>query len=315
MAADLTSALIAAARKQLTLWDFAADNYRKLSDVRRKELRYGDLPLATQFNPARAVSTAAKVDSESIRNRPCFLCESNHPNQQFSLERFGDWDVLLNPFPIFDLHFTIVHSQHQPQDNIDFSDMAAFTLSHPSLVAFYNGSAAGASCPDHLHFQATMRSSLPLCAFLESEPGKLIAKDGKVSFYIADALPAVALHIISDTFSPLIARWLDSLLMPDLGGCPSKSLRNVLMWVDDSLRLHTLLFPRSKHRPDCYTSSPLDDGTGRMVSPGAVDMACLVITPRECDYKALNAFDVARILSEVSYDFTSSDSLRNLLMR
>lgn len=311
-----TSDLFDAFRRQLDTWPMAADNYRKLSEVRQNQMRFGDLTVATQFNPARAVSTGAKVDAKTISERPCFLCECNRPPQQFPLERFGDWEVLLNPFPIFDIHFTIAHTRHQHQDNIDFADMARFTLTHLGLLTFYNGSASGASCPDHLHFQATRSSLLPICGYLEEAPGKLVAKQKNFTVYIADELPAAALHIVSDGFAAEIQKWADMLLKPDDCGIPDKSLRNLLMWTDRSGRLHTLLFPREKHRPDCYTSDAADCTDGHyMVSPGAIDMACLVITPRLCDYERLGVFQIARLLSEVSYDFTSSDMLRNLLMR
>lgn len=311
-----TEELIDIARQQLEGWPMAADNYRRLSEVRRHDMRYGDLTVSTQFNPARAVSTGAKVDAKTISERPCFLCDCNRPEQQTILEHFGDWQVLLNPFPIFHTHFTITHSRHQHQDNIDFSDMAEFTLTHPGLLTFYNGSASGASCPDHLHFQATLSTELTICRYVEDAPGELVAMIGTTRIYIVDDLPAVALHIVSDGKSPLTQQWADALLKPNDYGIPDKSLRNLLMWTDENGMLHTLLFPREKHRPECYTSEASDTTNGKhMVSPGAVDMAGLVVTPRLCDFESLDVYTIARILAEVSYDFTSSEMLRNLLMR
>lgn len=309
--------LIDEAKQQLEVWPLAAENYEKLQKVRHKRFSFGDAPLETQFNPARAISTGAKIDTKSISERPCFLCERNRPEVQHVLEHFGDWEVLLNPFPIFSTHFTIVHSKHQHQDNIEFAHMADFTQAHPGLTTFYNGSASGASCPDHLHFQATLTSEIPLCRFLNENSGKLIAMYGSTRIYIVDSTPAVSLHIVSENFNPVVEKWTSTLLPIDEAGVPDKSRRNLLMWQDDTTkRLHTILFLRSKHRPECYTSDPTDIGAGRvMVSPGAVDMAGIVITPREADFDALSGFDIARLLAEVSYDFTSSDILRNLLMR
>lgn len=311
-----TDDLLKAFHKQLESWNEAADNYKKLSKVKKKEIPFGDVPLSLQYNPARAVSTGAKIDAKAIKERPCFLCEHNRPQTQIILESFGDWEVLLNPFPIFKHHFTIVNKVHQDQDNINFADMAEFTLSHPGILTFYNGSHSGASCPDHLHFQATLAEELPIASFLNSNKGKLIMMRDGARFYYIDSLPAPAVHIISSEYSSLITNWCNRLLKTDDEGKPDKSLRNILMWSDEESKLHTLIIPRASHRPLCYTGDSEDTDQDKfMVSPGAVDMACLVITPREKDFEALGAYDVARILAEVGFDFTSTEALRNLLIQ
>lgn len=306
---NLTPRLNEAFQRQLNDWQDAKKRYEALKDVEVRRLAFSDAPLWFQHNPARAVSTAAKTDPESIKKRPCFLCSSNRPAEQTTLEEFGTYEVLLNPFPIFDFHLTIVDKQHRHQDAIDFSDMAQFAAIHPGLTTFYNGSRSGASAPDHLHFQATRTESLPLCDYLLSNPGKLLAKQDGCSFYMVDSPAAKALHVISKEFSPLIEKWLTLLLPqnPD-EGAPDKSMRNLLIWIDDKEFLHTVLYPRSKHRPDCYN-------VGRLVSPGAVDMTGLLILPNKEDFDEMSPFEAARILDEVSYDFTTSTALKNLLLQ
>lgn len=311
-----TEELIAQADRQLEEWPSAAENFRRLKQVKKRSFTFGDVPLASQFNPARAVSTGAKIDAKSISERPCFLCRINRSADQHVLYNFGEWEILLNPFPIFPVHFTIAHTSHQHQDNIRFSDMSEFVKTFPQLTAFYNGSAAGASCPDHLHFQATLNSEIPLCHYLVDCPGKLIAVEDSTRIYIVDSTPAIALHIVSGDFNEVAERWIGMLLPADEAGMPDKSRRNLFMWKDDEGLLHTLLFLRSKHRPECYTSDAEDCANGRfMVSPGAIDMSGIVITPRKHDFDTLSGYDIARLLNEVSYDFTSSDQLKNLLMR
>lgn len=302
--------------RQLTCWQMAFDNYLQLQSVEKRELKYGDFPLALQFNPARAVSTGAKIDPKSIASRPCFLCEKNRPSEQYVLESFDLWDVLINPFPIFPHHFTIVHREHQHQDNISSETIAKFAIEHPGFVTFYNGSASGASCPDHLHFQATLTEELPFCRYIEQNPGSFIAMNNGVKAYIADSMPAPVLHLISRGYKEETELWLNNLLKHDRTGQPDKSLRNIVIWEDEAKQLHTVLFARNCHRPEAYTSEAEEKSTGRyMVSPGAVDMAGLIITPRRCDFESLSSFEMARILTEVSYDFTSSEALRNLLMQ
>ncbi len=325
-----TSNLLDNFNRQLAAWPLARNNFEALGAVQTREFIFGDFPLILQFNPARIRSTTAKVDTASIAERKCFLCAENRPSEQVSLEETDQWLVLANPYPIFSPHFTIVSKQHQDQDNIDFAHMALFAARHPGLVAFYNGSCSGASCPDHLHFQAIATSALPLCKIVEGDPGSTLSKEGNFTVYIPEFLPVNALHFItpapserpesagpqSVTYAERLSRWLTLTLPanPAEGIACMKGMRNLLMWVDDSGRLHTILFPRSKHRPDIYH---LPDGAPRqaLISPGAIDMAGVVILPRREDFLKLNKFDVARALMEVSYDFRESAGFKSLLVQ
>lgn len=303
--------ILNAADRQLSEWQLARDNYSHLSLSHQKHLKIGDSPLILQHNPARIVSTGAKLDADNISKRPCFLCSCNRPCEQFVLESFGPWQVLLNPYPIFNYHFTIVHTVHQHQDNIDFADMAHFASSYRGLTAFYNASASGASCPDHLHFQAVRSTDIPLCGFLESNPGKLLAKDSGCMFYLSDETAAAAIHIVSDMYTPLVNRWLNYPFQSHIAtNRQHQQLRNILMWCDIQQRLHTLLFLRSKHRPACFYA---EDESKRLVSPGAIDMAQIIILPRREDFDRFTAFDAGRVLDEVSFDPRDGDALKTLL--
>ena len=64
------------------------------------------------------------------------------------------------------------------------------------------------------------------------------------------------------------------------------------VWREDKEQI-ALIFLRSKHRPDCYAQ-------GVMVSPGALDMGGLIITPQEEDFNNLDADTASGILQEVS---------------
>ena len=61
------------------------------------------------------VSTGAKIDKATIAKRPCFLCKDNRPQVQISLPFGEEFDILVNPFPILPVHFTIAARQHQLQ--------------------------------------------------------------------------------------------------------------------------------------------------------------------------------------------------------
>ena len=141
-------------RRQLELWPGAAQRHKDLESVDVKQLTICGEPYAVQFNPARAVSTRAKVDAKSIAERPCFLCAKNRPKEQIVLE-WEDLDILVNPFPIFPGHLTIAAREHTPQTLEGRSEqMRRLSRALPGYTIFYNGAKCGASAPDHMHFQA-----------------------------------------------------------------------------------------------------------------------------------------------------------------
>ncbi|MBD4338875.1 DUF4922 domain-containing protein, partial [Xanthomonas citri pv. citri] len=79
-----------------------------------------------QFNPARIVSSGAKVDAQSIKERKCFLCPANLPPVQKGIPFEGHYNILVNPFPIFPRHLTIPEVAHVNQRiAVRFKDMLA----------------------------------------------------------------------------------------------------------------------------------------------------------------------------------------------
>ncbi len=136
--------------EQLRVWPEVAERFEALGCVETK--RVGDYTV--QFNPARAVSTAAKVDAASIATRPCFLCAANRPAQQLAIE-WEDMEILVNPFPIFPGHLTIAAKAHVPQSLLGrAAQMRRLSRALPGYTVFFNGAKSGASAPDHMHFQA-----------------------------------------------------------------------------------------------------------------------------------------------------------------
>ena len=293
--------------RQLELWDEARHRYSDLKNVQTRELtdaKSGTL-LRLQYNAARLVSTGARLDRVSLRQRPCFLCKDNRPSCQMVRplsfanipeHRHQGLDLLVNPYPILPAHFTLAASAHQPQRIRDIYPEIYRTLdAYPDITVFYNGPRCGASCPDHLHLQAGTSGLLPLqqqWARLSRSLKPLLSGDGgdDVSLLTDYVCPAFVLRSHSEkTFRLLFSAVCDSLPVAEGDAEP---MLNVLAWrtADETL---AVIFPRKKHRPDCY-------GEGVMVSPGALDMSGLVITPREADFNALDADTVAGILREVS---------------
>jgi ATP adenylyltransferase (5'',5''''''-P-1,P-4-tetraphosphate phosphorylase II) len=150
-------------QEQMNAWELARNNYEALSQVRVKELNFNKFKIKVQFNPARIVSSSAKVDSKSIQERKCFLCEQNRPVEQKGIP-FGDnYVVLVNPFPIFPKHLTIPACEHVDQLIFNrFGDMLDLAYNLDEFTIFYNGPKCGASAPDHVHFQAGSKGFLPI---------------------------------------------------------------------------------------------------------------------------------------------------------
>lgn len=283
---------------QLMVWPEAKENFDRLRDVRRKPVICGDLHGGAQLNPARIRSTAAAVDKDSIAARPCFLCAENRPEEQLCGEWPEGWDLLVNPYPILPVHFTIVNRQHIPQGEIPI-EMAAMAESAPSLAIFFNGARAGASAPDHLHCQGVLKSELPIIGITE----KFHSADRAGWMSSEDFGADLPFHFLSAVITPDPAGLAALALVSEAGGIDSTTgeydpgLVNAFFWISDNGMLRIAIVPRKAHRPSHY----FRDNDSYMISPGAIDMAGLLILPREDDFIRINA-DVAReIYSETAF--------------
>lgn len=288
---------------QFEVWPEVAAGYDNLRYVERRPLPLGDLEAAVQFNPARIRSTAAKVDAASLAARPCFLCEANRPAEQIVTEWPDGWHLLVNPYPILPVHFTIVDRNHVPQAGIPL-DMAAMADMAPDLVFFFNGAQAGASAPDHRHVQAVLKEELPLMRLVE----KMHPAD-RPGWMSSDASGLdLPFHFLSAVVTPdgagrrALAKCLGAYGTDSATGEPRQGLVNAFMWIDAAGLLRIVIVPRRAHRPSLYFKP---DEERMMVSPGAIDMAGIMIFPRREDFERISSADVRKIYSEVAY----SDSL------
>jgi len=260
-------------QNQMACWPLASKNYRALQSVKTREVDVDGFRIRLQYNPARAVSTGAKTDAASIASRPCFLCSKNRPAEQLILNEIEGYETLVNPFPIFPRHFTVAASSHIPQECMSHEDMLKLACMHPGYAVFYNGSKSGASAPDHLHYQIGNIDFLPICRMAET--GDL------------DNTPMKIIHCTEGYPLP-----------PEYDAMVHRGLVNILVWAAEATdgQIHTLIFPRRKHRPDCYYA----EGEKRiMVSPGAVDMAGVLILPRLEDFEKITSDDIRKIYDEV----------------
>ncbi len=284
---------------QLGLWPMAKRNYDALVKVERRDVAADGFMFSLQWNPARIVSTGAKIDSKSIEERPCFLCRQNRPAEQIPYEILPGWEMLVNPFPILPVHLTLVCKEHRPQAGVpaEIVDMAEKL---PGMVVFYNGASAGASAPDHLHLQAVLKDELPLIRMVErhhrsDHPGLLM------SYQLDAKLPYLFFSGVVSPGNQGMATLLAGLKSgaPDASGrFTDQRLVNTFFWIDEEGLLRFVVIPRRAHRPSCYSAA---DGKGRMISPGCIDMAGLLILPREKDYRQLAPDEISTVFSEVAY--------------
>lgn len=316
--------------RQLQEWDEARARYDELNRVQTRELVSGDHSLLAQHNPARMVSTGARVDAQSIRERPCFLCDHNRPARQRALPVVDHYQILVNPFPILPEHFTLPTRRHQPQAIAEhFGTLKRLAWQLPDRLLFYNGPVCGASAPDHMHLQAGSRGVVPLERDWKSyentleklyplSPGQEAALEEVVG-----AQPNCGLFLLTGYVCPaFVIR-----TRPADGECPlfqrlyqalpvvegeNEPRMNLLCWRQSWAagredELIVVVFPRKKHRPACYEAA----GSSRMlISPGALDMGGLLVTPRPEDFERLTAERAIELLREVTM---STDELAPVL--
>lgn len=305
--------------RQLPVWKEARERYGQLADVDTTEMEIDGCKLMAQYNPARIVSTGAKVDAHTIKHRPCFLCEVNRPEEQISSPMLKKYYLLLNPNPILPKHFTIPLRHHRRQQILDYyEDMMEITSQLNEMFVFYNGPQCGASAPDHMHFQAGSRGVVPLERDWADLYKPYLSRIWPISeeeyieamnmYLVADSTGVFSLRnylclgIVIITRTPRASKILFDKVYNAL---PVKEgeyepMMNIFAWsqssnTDGYERIVSVIIPRSKHRPDCYYKQGEEQV---LVSPGALDMGGMLITPRGEDFKRMNAELARSIIQE-----------------
>lgn len=281
--------------RQLEVWTDARHRFRDLKHV---ETRQFSDQLKLQWNPARIVSTGAKIDKKTLGERPCFLCDKNRPKEQMSKQIDEKFHLLVNPFPILPVHFTIPARKHQPQLIYkNYGEMHRFISLHSDLMVFYNGPKCGASAPDHLHFQAGTNGILPLQTNWQRLSRNLtdiisLNDEEKISVVRDFIVPAfVIISKSADSDEALFRRLYKA--MPQRGD-ETEPMMNIISWRKGE-EFICVVIPREKHRPEAYFA----EGDAQfVVSPGALDMSGLIITPREEDFRKLTEEKALSLLQE-----------------
>lgn len=266
-------------QEQLAALPVAKANYEKLKQIKTKEFDFGDYKIYVHFNPARAVSSLAKLDAKSIAERPCFLCAKNRIEGQTAIDFKGKYDICINPFPICDEHFTVVSKIHEPQSIEgklrDFLDLAK---QYSDFIALFNGAKSGASAPDHMHFQLVNKDYFP--------------------YPIETPMPGVVEKIVlcSNNADELEAKVKAQLAALQREGELPASHTNLFCEYKNDQWVFTI-FPRIQHRPRQFFS----EGDDRlMMSPGAIDMTGHLIAAREEDFEKITKEVIVDIFKQLS---------------
>lgn len=315
---------------QLSCWPLACANFRALKNVKTKTLNIGGLDVIVQHNPARMISSAAKLDKTSVAKRPCFFC-NRFPEQtyiRFEGRKGKKYDILLNPYPIFPDHLVIASTRHCDQSIWKrYIDILDLSRKYQDYTFFYNGPHSGASAPDHHHFQAAPNGLMPL----ENDVRRMLAqvrvssvKDEEPSSpvpeltYLTSVQDAQLFHynkfvsgvfVLRATTSKSAAKIFYRLL--DCADTPqgeSEPLFNLMSWYADGEYCSIVVF-RTAHRSHHYFS----DGPEHLtMSPGCADMGGCFIAPVPEDFEKLDAKLLTEMLDEVTL---SKEAQRKIVRR
>ena len=305
--------------REIELHGRASANYSALERVERRDMPVDGFPALLFFNPGRVASVMAMVDDETLAHRKCFLCPDGIGPEQLTVDWTspagkGYW-IRVNPFPIFDRHFTVSAAEHcRQQIEGRYPDMLSLAAQIPEYLIFYNGPMCGASAPDHMHFQAVPRGNMPMERMVSRGEGlRLVAKRDGVVISRTEKYTGGA-FVLSSKDPVAMNRTLMRLV--SLGGTRTERewepRLNILSWSDED-RLTSVVFFRAESRPECFwTKDPVKQ---ILISPGAVEMAGVAIVSSRDSFEKITASRLGEIIEEVSLDKKSTDDMEDKLIR
>ena len=305
--------------EQLRQWPEFAGRVERMCSQGERRLDVDGHTLIVRDNPARIISTTARVTMEAAHRDGspdhCMLCPHNRPPEQrpVTWQHGGGWQVLVNPYPIVEGHYTIVSERHEPQSLTTgvIVDMLQLTRELPGYVITYNGPRCGASIPWHLHLQAMPLAKVPLGSlpFPHVGPGLGLAatRDN-----VGPGLGLAALEetgtLRSDTLLPLpclvitggenqAQRVTDAIHNLPNNDKTAEPMLNAMAWIPTGeSEPVVVIVPRRRHRPSCFGTGP-----GQLLwSPGVIDLMGLVTLPRREDFDAVTADQLRQAYAEIS---------------
>jgi Domain of unknown function (DUF4922) len=289
--------------EQNKTWAVLRNAYSAIKDVSTRHVQCAGFSVILQHNPGRATSSLARVDEKKIRKRECFLCVENLPKEQKAILYRDRFLILCNPAPVFPFHYTVSCLEHRTQAIASDIEVYLQLMADlgPDWTALYNGPKCGASAPDHLHFQAIPRGKLPIEQEIEEDERlEMKAQRGRAGLFRVKNAGREVVMLSGDDPKALdeaLRAYIDSLKeASSIVGADDEPMLNIAgSYLGAVWRL--LVFPRRKHRPDVF----FREGDSRIVvSPAVVEMAGVIVTPVQRDFKRVDAAMIENIYREVS---------------
>lgn len=300
--------LTALYNRQIQEFPLARNNFKALEQVVCRDIPFQHFHMRLQYNPARIVSTNAKIDKTTLQKRACFLCPSHMPQEQKGIPYEENYNIFINPYPIFHEHFTVPSNKHVPQlISGRFTDLLNLAHTFPAYTVFYNGPASGASAPDHFHFQIVPRHIMPLEQdILNKHLQDTIIQNTDITLFrlknyirevfILQSSSKASLQVLFDRLQTTIGQVVPYEQEPRF---------NLLSWYADD-HWTVCIFPRKCWRPRQFF---LEGCAQIMFSPGCVDMAGLIIAPRKEDYERYTPELLTDLFSQVSINTSELDTI------
>ena len=279
-------------------------NYEALGGVEKKDMTIDGFPAQLFFNPARVRSVMADVSPEALQKRACFLCPDGIEEHQLT----HNWDsptghtyyIRVNPFPIFSPHFTVSSSVHERQELLPhLESMLHLAKELPEMTIFYNGPMCGASAPDHMHFQAVPRHSLPIEDHFDTNyANAILVQEADLQDHLAAVKRILAMGTI-----PEEASQTGSLTVGASHAEEYEPRWNIVSWYDE--KWHTVVFFRKESRPMCFFA-PEEERI--LFSPATVEMAGIGIVANRESFDRLTPEKLRDIIREVADTLPITDT-------
>lgn len=291
--------------QQKFVWTLASKNYKSLKKMKVRALEYEHTKIYLQYNPARLKSAVANVAPKAISERPCFLCLENLPAMQVGVPFKDKYMVMVNPYPIFHHHFTIPVIEHTNQEiKPYFGDMLELAEQLPCLTIFYNGAKSGASAPDHFHFQAVTTGVMPAERDADNTAlTDVIFETDKIRISTFKNYQRNGV-ILKSPWAGEIEMAFDALMKSFSNNDMIEPMMNILVTHNED-QWKVIVFPRDKHRPECYYSTNQDS---LLISPGAVDLGGICVLPNEEDFNKATPEMIKQAFMEVTRNDVGFDT-------
>ena len=293
-------------------------NYEALAQVEVKDMTIDGFPAKLFFNPARVRSVMADVSPEALQKRACFLC----PDGLEPLQLTTIWDsptgqtyfIRVNPFPIFNHHFTISSAIHERQTFAPHMEsMLHLAEAMPEMSIFYNGPMCGASAPDHMHFQAVPRHSMPIEEYFSTNyANAVLVQESDLQSHLATLEKVLSMASIPENASQtgsLTAgashtkewepRWnIISWYEPE-SNSPQDGLTTTNGLTSNSCRrsFNTIVFFRRESRPQCFFAP---ENERILFSPGTVEMGGIGIVANRESFDRITPEVLRSMIQEVA---------------